>query len=320
MLVLVFSVRLLSASEDRPNLPINDVPFYFEKAEKIDAHTTRIPFELVDRLIVIQGNYKEKTGGFIIDTGAEKLIFNTAHFKQLPLGGKKQYNVSGVLDYVDNPIQKRIQEVNFNDLSVVNKKTDLVDLSHIEKSKHMHLLGIIGYNVLKDYEVFVDLHLQQITLKKTDRKGKVLSSQPYLEAITDTINFSLKKHSIVLEGFVDKKKATFGLDTGAEYNQIDSRIGKKALKNFYPKKRIKLIGASKSEAEVLYGSMYRIKLNDSVYFGPMKTILTNLKNIEKAFGVRLDGILGYDFFAQKRVIINYKKQQLYFIDYPYLRK
>ena len=48
----------------------------------------------------------------------------------------------------------------------------------------------------------------------------------------------------------------------------------------------------------------------------MKTIITNLYNMNKAFGTNLDGILGYDFFAQKRVILNYKKEQLYFIKYP----
>jgi len=32
--------------------------------------------------------------------------------------------------------------------------------------------------------------------------------------------------------------------------------------------------------------------------------------------IQLDGILGYEFFAQKRTIINYKKEKLYFIDYP----
>jgi hypothetical protein len=51
----------------------------------------------------------------------------------------------------------------------------------------------------------------------------------------------------------------------------------------------------------------------------MKTIVTNLHNMNKAFGTKLDGILGHDFFAQQRVIINYKKEKLYFIKYPILR-
>ena len=52
----------------------------------------------------------------------------------------------------------------------------------------------------------------------------------------------------------------------------------------------------------------------------MKTIITNLNNMNKAFGTNLDGILGHDFFAQKRVIINYQKEKLYFIKYPFIRE
>ena len=38
--------------------------------------------------------------------------------------------------------------------------------------------------------------------------------------------------------------------------------------------------------------------------------------MNEAFGTNLDGILGYEFFAQKRTIINYQKEKLYFINYP----
>jgi hypothetical protein len=36
----------------------------------------------------------------------------------------------------------------------------------------------------------------------------------------------------------------------------------------------------------------------------------------EVFGTQLDGILGYEFFKYKRTIINYKKEKLYFINYP----
>jgi hypothetical protein len=38
--------------------------------------------------------------------------------------------------------------------------------------------------------------------------------------------------------------------------------------------------------------------------------------MNEAFGTSLDGVLGYEFFKQKRTIINYQKQKLYFINYP----
>ena len=104
--------------------------------------------------------------------------------------------------------------------------------------------------------------------------------------------------------------------TAAEYNQLNKRIDSEILDYFYPGKELKLTGASGKKMQVLAGKLYRVKLSDSIYFGPMKTVLTNLKKMNSAFGTNLDGVLGFEFFAQKRTIINYKKRKLYFIKNP----
>lgn len=319
LLSIVFSILFCQIIfADRPNPPLfPEIPIYFSKAEKLNEFTTRIPFKLVDRLIVIEGNLNNQKGNFIIDTGSEALILNSSYFKTYSFNHKKIGQTSGVLREL-NPIEKTIDKLSLHNLDFKNQHSDIINLSHIEKSKKIKLLGIIGYEILKDYEIFVDLYLNQITLTKTDNRGEKLGKNVYLEQIIDTVNFKLKKHTIVLKAFVNKEKVTFGLDTGAEFNQINSKINKNVLKYFHPKKRIHLTGASSKKIEVLYGNLFRVKLNDTNYFGPMKTILTNLNNMNKAFGTKLDGILGHDFFAQKRVIINYKKEQLYFINYPIL--
>ena len=299
---------------------LENTPFHFTKAQRVNKHTTRIPFKLVDRLIVIEGELKGKKGEFIFDTGSEKLLINKVHFPNLVLHDDRISNTSGILDYVDNPIQKRIQNFSLNSLSLYNKTSDLIDLSHVEHSKKIKILGIIGYSILKDYEVFVDLYLNQITLTKTDKQGNTLGKDVYLEKIVDSVSFRLKKHAILIDGFINKSKVVFALDSGAEFSQINNRIHKKALKSFYPKGRIILKGASNKSLEVISGNLYRVQLSKTVYFGPMKTILTGFLQINKAFGAKLDGILGHDFFAQKRAIINYKKQKIYFINYPLIRK
>ena len=296
----------------KPN-PIE--PIIFPKAEIINENTVRIPFRLIDHLIVVEAELYHKKGNFVIDTGSETLILNKVHFPDKYDHPRKYTNSSGVLDNA-NAYEKYLEEFILENLSLKNTSSHVIDLSHIEKKKKMNLLGIIGYNILKDYEVFVDMHLNQITLSKTDSKGNKLDTRGYLEKITDSINFSLQKHSIVLNTYVGEEKMKFALDTGAEFNQLNKRQSKKVLKYFVPSKAIVLVGASDEKAEVLAGKLYRVKLSDNVYFGPMNTIITNLDRMSEAFGVNLDGVLGYDLFAQKRTIINYKKEMLYFIDYP----
>ncbi|WCO02939.1 retropepsin-like domain-containing protein [Psychroserpens ponticola] len=288
----------------------------FPQAEFLTSNTTRIPFQLVDHLIVIEAQLLDQKGNFIIDTGSESLILNKNHFKGYHSNLNTPKQTTGIFDFIDNPLEKRLKEFIIKDLIIQNKLSDVIDLSHIESSKKMHLLGIIGYDILKDFEIFIDMHLNQITLSKINNEGDKLDDSVYLEKIIDSVDFKLKNHTIVIKANVNGKILKFGLDTAAEYNQLNKKIDKVALKQFFPKRRLQLIGASGQKIEVLAGKLYRVKLTKTIYYGPMHTILTNLNQMNNAFGTKLDGVLGYEFFRQQRTIINYKKEKLYFVKNP----
>ena len=292
----------------------------FTKAEILNKNTVRIPFKLIDHLIVVEASVLNKTGNFIIDTGSETLLLNKVHFPSKYNHNIKNNETNGILSYIDNPIEKRLKSFNLQHFILKNQNSDIIDLSHIEKSKKMNLLGIIGYSILKEYEIFIDLYLNQITLTKVDKYGNRLDPKVYAEQITDSLNFKLKKHTIVINGYINNQKLKLGLDTAAEFNQINKSVNKKTLKHFVPKNRIHLAGASNKSIEVLLGDLYRLKLSETIYLGPMKTMLTNLSKMQEVFGTQLDGILGYEFLKYKRTIINYQKEKLYFINYPIIRK
>lgn len=296
------------------NNPLN--PIIFPKAEMVNEYTTRIPFKLVDHLIVVEAELLNQKGNFIIDTGSETLILNKVHFKTMDPYYKKQKETSGVINVIDNPLERTLKEFVLQNLTLQNKTSDVIDLSHIEKTKKIRLLGIIGYSILRDYEVFIDMYLNQITISKVDAQGNTLNKNIYLEKKVDSINFRLKKHTIVLETYVDTHKLSFGLDTAAEYNQLNKSKTRKILNYFRPSRRLVLTGASGATIEVLAGKLSRVKLSETIYFAPMTTVLTNLNKMNEAFGTSLDGIMGYEFFKQKRTIINYQKEMLYFVNYP----
>ena len=286
------------------------------KAEVLNENTIRIPFKLVGHLMVVEGEVFNKKGNFIIDTGSEKLILNRVHFP-FKSSRYQRASVSGVLGSVENIVRKKVDDFQIRNLSIENVSSDIIDLSHIEKSKNFKLLGIIGYTILKNYEVFIDLHLNQITLSKVDKRGNKLDARPFLEKIVDSVDFKLRKHTIVINGLVGNKKLKFGLDSGAEFNQLNKTVNKKVLKSFVSFRRMYVMGMGNQKSEVLVGKLNDVKLKDSFDLMPMNTILINFDGMFDAYGVFLDGVLGYEFLKQKRTIINYKKKKLYFVDYPY---
>ncbi|MBL86436.1 MAG: hypothetical protein CMO82_07240 [Winogradskyella sp.] len=313
IIVLLFFAKSF-ATETKP---IKDVPpFFFTKAEFVNASTTRIPFKVIDQLIVVEVEILDEVGDFIIDTGSEALILNSVHFKTTRNYSDESEQKSGINDNIEDVKEKHLNLLSINDISLEKLNADVIDLSHIEKTKKIKLLGIIGYSILKNFEVFIDMHLNQLTITRIDKKGNKLSDKVYAETIEDSIDFNLKKHTIILDAYVGDKKVVFGLDTGAEYNQLNKNLDSEILDYFYPSRELKLTGASGKKKKVLAGKLYRVKLTDSIYFGPMKTVITNLRKMNTAFGTNLDGVLGFEFFKQKRTIINYRKKKLYFIANP----
>lgn len=291
-------------------------PLVFSKAEILNETTTRIPFKIIDQLIVVEAELYDMSGNFIIDTGSESLVLNSVHFKPKQRHKDVGIEKSGIHSDITNIKQQYLKALSLDNLSLKQINADILDLSTIEKTKRIQLLGIIGYSILKDFEVFIDLHLNQITLTKTDRHGNHLSDKVYAEHIQDSITFKLRKHTIVLDAKVGGRAVKFGLDTAAEYNQLNKSVNPIILSYFYPNKTIKLTGVSGKQLSVLSGKLYRVSLSDSIYFGPMKTVVTNLRKMNSVFTTGLDGILGFEFFAQKRTIINYKKRKLYFMKRP----
>jgi len=293
-------------------------PLIFSKAEIVNATTTRIPFKTVDQLIVVEAELIGQLGNFIIDTGSETLILNSKYFNTNSPFYNTDKETNGVHGTIELVKERYIKALSINELNLKRLKADVIDLSHFEDIKKMNLLGIIGYSVLKDFEVFIDMHLNQITLTKLDKNGERLSEKVYAETFNDSIDFTLKKHTIVLNGFIGGRKVKLGLDTAAEYNQLNKNLPQYILGYFYPSKTMKLTGASGKTMQVMAGNLYRFKLTDTTFFGPMKTVVTNLRKMNGAFGTNLDGVLGFEFFKQKRTIINYKKRKIYFIKNPIL--
>jgi hypothetical protein len=301
----------IRASEEEHSLDI-----MFPQAEFLNQYTARIPIKMVDQLIVVEASFLDQKGNFIIDTGAERLILNKVHFPKGHRLTKKKGQTTGVTRIIEQPYERQLREFIIHNFSLKNKKSDVIDLSHIEKSKKMRLLGIIGYNILKDYEIFIDLYLNQITLTQVDKNGEKLDTKVYAEQIADSVDFKLKKHTIVISGVINTEKVRFALDTGAEFNQLNTNSSKKVLERFRPMKQLSMVGAGNKKIKVLAGKLYNFMLNERNGVGPMYTIVTNLRKMNEAYGTSVDGVLGYEFLKYKRTIINYKKEKLYFMNSP----
>lgn len=284
--------------------------FRFTEMLQFAPNTVRVPFELAGRLIIVKAEVDGIGGDFILDTGADKLVLNKSYYEGIAAEGK--YKVAGINGVIGEVQRRKVEQLNWDNLSWEQIFADVIDLSHIEGKKNQKLYGLIGYEVLKDFEVLIDFQSKLITLTRLGRDGHRIDKEAFDEVPEDTLQFDLIGHIIVLDAKVADKSVQFSLDTGAELNLLDFKAYKGLVDYFKILKRVNLSGTGKESLEVLAGKLYKVKLG-AIYCSGMRTLITNLDDINKSFRVKINGVLGYEFLFNRRTLINYKHKKLYFL-------
>lgn len=274
-------------------------------APGIDVLT--IPLKRVGNLFMIDANVDNQIGNLIFDTGAMGLVLNKTYYRNHVIEDSQPSN--GINGSISNVSYVNIDRLEFSDLTFKNTRADLTDLGHIENRRKVKILGLLGLSLIKDFEIIIDVNNSQLQLFRIDKKGNRLNKteKSFQSDITQPIQST--NNIIFLKGMIGGKKLNFCMDTGSETNVISNRSSKEVLKSITITRRSSLQGSGSKKSEVFYGTM-----NNFVYINKeltgMETIITNLDNLCEAYGVQIDGVLGYDFLNKGSVCINLNKKQL----------
>lgn len=283
------------------------------ESEWLTPNIIRIPFTLTGTLITVRARVDTLEGNFFFDTGSSGLLLNYRHWNP-------QYTTTaslqggGVTGQVRVAGATRIDTFLLDNMLVTSVPGEWIDLSHIENSKKIDLVGIIGYRVFEGYEVLFDYGASRLVLIRTDAKGNPLEELPNWEyQLLNNFPLLVVGHAAVLTlQFGNKSRKMFVLDSGAEQNLLSFYSGKRFLKcNFEIRKRVRLNGVGQASVEVLSGVLQNARI-DTFQLQPMATLLTNLNEINTIYQTNVDGVLGYEFLSQRPVSINYKKRRLRF--------
>ena len=267
-----------------------------------------VPFTLNGGLIIIQAKINDSIGNFIIDTGADGLVLNSQHFSGMRDDSRGYYGVSGRGKKLTVSYKN---DILIDGLIFDNVNADVVDLSSIELKKGLKILGLIGYELLKEFEIMFNYRGRFIALSRVDNRGNVIDPMPFILDKKDSLAFTMGNFIPVIDVTVNNIRKKFGIDSGAEINLLDLKKSKDIMTQFNPMGIIKLTGSDGKVSEVLAGRMYRLVILEIYRCASMATVLINMDNLNKIYKSNLDGILGFEFLSPWLFSINYKKQKLY---------
>ncbi len=316
MLVFLFC-QLVMADNAADGSKIIGLKLSLTRVALNGINTVIVPFEIVDGLIVVKAKINDsEEENFIVDTGAKGLVLNSKYYKSYIDKSKQGVGLNGAISDIGESI---IDTMLIDELDFMKLSADVVDLNNIELKKKIKVNGLIGYDVLKDYELMFNYYKRYLTFSKLDAKGNIIDAMPHTQNKVDSFNLELARFAPVVEVKINKIAKKMLIDTGSEFNLLNTKKNDDVLGNFTPAKRINISGSEGKNIDAIGGRLYRLSLGDRYKCGALSTVMMDLKNLSKLYGIRLDGILGFEFLSPWIMSINYKKKLLYIHEIKYER-
>ncbi len=271
----------------------------FKTAEpKIEADSILIPLKRIGKLFFVDAQVDGQSGNFLLDLGAVNLVLNKTYFRN---SYSDQRSSSGGVSGSELGSEKTmIQSLNIQGLSFSDLEAEVFNLGNIENKTGIKILGLLGSNLFKTVEIVIDTRKLQLKIFPLNKAGR---SARRVEKNEIQIPFRTVNNVLLVNGEVSGKKLLFSFDTGAEVNVLDKQNHPKVLESVIIRKRVLLRGLGGEPTEVLVGNLPELEIGSSV-FKDMNTIIADLSSMSANYGIRIDGMLGYDFFSKGVLVIN----------------
>lgn len=280
------------------------VPFFNLKNTPI----TSVSFHLVRNLILVQASANDKEGYFIVDTGASEIILNSRVFRGTPTE-KKFYGVVG------NEIENEIKYIKFN-LGGFEKNlpAHVTDFAALEKTLGLDVLGVVGTSLFKNCELVLDYTFKELTIYRLNKDGNRLSSKSIHQKPQATLPLIVARGLPFIMVNSNGRELKMILDSGASANVMDSRDINHQNSDLLRTNVDSLATFGQDIVAVKSIKVKELKVSN-LSCPPMKTLFVPLNQLNKnQWGMRVDGILGYEFLSNFRVGINFRKQEIYLWD------
>lgn len=268
------------------------------------------PFDLVGGLIILRSlALNDQHGDFVLDTGCSTaLLVDSAPFTGQLTTLREHATAHGGTGTVTI---KGLQVTSFQvgAARYTGFAAHAFSLAHLRRYAGPHLLGVIGYELLRNYEVIIDYahhHVYWYTLQT-----KKPAQRPFVRR--DSLAFTVMRGVPIATGSIGAVVVHMLLDTGAANNDLDAAFCQKLA----PRERPTQLGT-----EPITGSDGHQQLAQR---GVLPTLV--LENITwKAASILVfpyvrpitgrtlayQGVLGFPFLSQDQIVsFHYGRRQFY---------
>ena len=241
---------------------------------------------------------------FILDTGAGTSLLSTELAERLQikvLGSKQGQSAGGAVSVSLAKVDSfTVGEARLPDVDV-----GIVDLKHIGATVGARIDGDLGYNFLKSFRISIDYEKSQLRFDDP-RKLDLFNPGGKTEVPLRLANPA--KPLILVEVHANGKGPfQFAIDTGTSTTAITPELAKQLKIKGSP------IGAGTTagaHVAVTAGVLNSFMVGGAKIEGMTVVMADFFGALSEAIGAKLDGIVGYNFLRNYKVVIDYPNERL----------
>lgn len=236
---------------------------------------------------------------FILDTGAGTSLLSSELAKELNVkvvGSKDGQSAGGKVAVSLG----KLDSLAVGETKLTQIDVGMVDLSHIGKTIGAKIDGDLGYNFLKHFRITIDY--SDLELRLEDPKRVESFARGAQTEIPIRLANPAKPLILVDVHANGRGPFQFAIDTGTSTTTITPEIAKQLGLQTTP------VGAGTTggaPVDFSAGSLQSFQLGGAKIDGMAVVVADFFEMLSSAIGAKLDGIVGYNFLRNYKVVIDY---------------
>lgn len=241
---------------------------------------------------------------FILDTGAGTSLLSTQLAEKLKvkvLGSKQGQSAGGAVSVS----LAKADSFSIGDARLTDIDVGIVDLTHIGTTVGARIDGDLGYNFLRHFRVSIDYEKSQLRFDDP-RRIDVFHRGARTEVPLHLANPA--KPLILVDVHANRKGPfRFAIDTGTSTTAITPELAKKLGVSASPVGQGTTAGA---HVAVTAGVLDSFMVGGAKLENMAVVMADFFGALSEAVGTKLDGIVGYNFLRNYKVIVDYPNERL----------
>ena len=271
------------------------------------ADSYRMSFQEINKLVVVEAVLDGQRGYFILDTGIGTLTLNESrcNYEESISQFNKVSDVNGKRDKAEGVV---VGTFEWGGLLAHDFQAPLLNMESLEKILKIELLGLIGYDVIRDMELFIDYDAKVLVQHRLSQDGRPISTVAG-EMPTHQIPFVMEGHLPVMRARVGELALRMGWDSAATINMMNRKYRRDLPEDSRKLLRIPYGGVLSSN-RAPFIAVDAINIDDQFSVMAWRMACTPMRHFSKR-DINIDGLIGADLLRLGCLSINYQRQEIY---------